>query len=812
MGTIIQDLRYGIRMLAKNPGFTAVAVLTLALGIGTNTAIFSLVNAVLLRPLPYPDSDRLVHAQWLFDHGDVPSVTAMEFAFWKEHSRAFDNAAAVDLFPSGFNLVAGQEPEHVKALGVSRDFFRTLSVQPILGRAFTADEDRPNGPKAVILSYGLWQRRFASDPSIIGRAITLDGESYAVTGVLPKGFQFVLPWITVQDVDVWAPLRLVPDPHNDGHNFAMIARLKPGIKLEGAQSDMARVLAEIREDVPGHVAPGERGVSLVPYLKWVTGDVRSPLLILFAAVGLVLLIATVNVANLVMARAVARQPEVAVRLALGASSGRVLRQLLTENLLLAFLGGGVVMGAARWTVHALIALAPRGFPIAGEPQIDFRVLVFTFFMAAAAGVAAGLVPAFGASRLDLSQSIKQGARAVSGHAGHRRLRNTMATAEVALSVLLLTGAMLLILSLAALEHVNPGFNPQNLSTFHLWLPSQRFKTAAAIWDFEQRVLARLSGLPGVESAAVVSALPLEFGVNGTTRVTSGGHESHVYVEIRGASPDYFKTMQIPLVRGRGFQSSDTASAPLVAVVNEAFARKCCADGETLGSQETLPVGWEGGLRREIVGVVGDAKEHGISEPAPPTLFLPAAQLDDKLVRAVFSGSSWVVRSEAQLGVNEVRRAVAQADSGEAVGDFASMAALVEESFAPSRFMARLMSAFAGLALLLAAIGLYGVLSYSVAERTHEIGLRMALGAERRDVLGMVLGQGLRVALVGVAIGLALALALSRLLGDLLFGVRPTDPGAIAGVAAIVSVVALIACYVPARRATKVDPMVALRYQ
>ncbi len=812
MGTIIQDLRYGIRMLSKNPGFTAVAALTLAFGIGANTAILSLVNAILLRPLPYPDSDRLVHAQWLFDHGNVPSVTAMEFAFWKEHSRAFENAAAVDLFPSGFNLVAGQEPEHVKVLKVSRDFFRTLGVHPILGRAFTADEDRPNGPKAVMLSHGLWQRRFASDPGIIGRTITLDGESYAVTGVLPKGFQFVLPWTTVQDLDVWAPLRLVPDPHDQGHNFAMIARLKPGIKLEGAQSDMARVLAEIREAVPGHVAPGERGVSLVPYLKWVTGDVRSPLLILFAAVGLVLLIATGNVANLVLARAVARQPEVAVRLALGASGGRVLRQLLTENLLRSFLGGGVVMVAARWTVRALMALAPRGLPIAAEPQIDFRVLVFTFFIAAAAGVAAGLVPAFGASRLNLSQSIKQGARAVSGHWGHRRLRNIMVTAEVSLSVLLLTGAMLLILSLAALEHVNPGFNPQNLSTFHLWLPSQRFKTAVATWDFEQRVLARVSGLPGVESAAVVSALPLEFGLNGDTRIIGGGHETHVYVEKRSASLEYFKTMQIPVLRGRAFKDSDTASAPLVVIVNQAFASKCCAARDVLGSLVTLNEGMKADLGREVVGIVGDARETAIREPASPMVYFPPAQLDNELVRAVFSGSSWVVRSEAPLGVNEVRRAVAQADSGEAVADFAPMAALVEESVATDRFLARLMSAFAGLALLLAAIGLYGVLSYSVAERTHEIGLRMALGAERRDLLGMVLRQGLRVALVGAAIGLALALALSRLLGDLLFGVRPTDPGAIAGVAAIVSVVALIACYVPARRATKVDPMVALRHE
>lgn len=809
--SFVRDVRYGLRMLARTPDFSAVAVLTLALGIGANTAIFSLVNVLLLRPLAYPQSGRLVHAQWRFAQGDVPSVTGTEFAFWTEHSRAFESTAAVALFPSGFNLVTGSEPAYVKALAVSRDFFRTLGVQPVLGRTFTADEDRPNTPKAVVLSYGLWQRRFASDPGIVGRTIQLDNTSYLVTGVMPKGFVFVLPYAVVQHVDAWVPLALVPDAHDQGHDFTMIARLNPGIRLEQAQSDMARVLAEIRQDIPGHVRSNEGGMWLVPYQKWVTGDIRAPLLILFAAVGLVLLIATVNVANLILTRAVVRQPEVAVRLALGASQGRVLRQLLTEHLLLAFLGGALAVIVAPVAVHALLAFAPQSLPLTAVPHVDLAVLAFAFCVSAAAGLAAGILPAMSASRSDVSNSIKQGARTLSGNSAHARLKNFMVTGEVALSVLLLSGAMLLTLSLIALERTDPGFNPRALSTFHLWIPADKFETAATTWDFERRLLARLSSVPGAESAAVVSALPLEPGLNGDATVTTGKREAHVYVEKRSASPDYFRTMQIPVVQGRAFRESDDASAGLVVIVNQTFAHLCCPGGNVLGGQVALNAGSKGTWPRQIVGVVADTREEAIAEPAPAMVFFPPAQLDDEL-RAVFSGSSWVIRSHAPLSAGEIQRAVAHVDNGEAVADFAPMTDIVAESLAPSRFITTLMIVFAALALLLAAIGLYGVLSYSVAERTHEIGLRMALGAERRDVRAMVLSDGFRVALPGVAVGLALALALTRLLRNLLFGVSPTNPEALLAVTLILVAVASLASYIPGWRATRVDPMTALRYE
>ena len=811
--TTLQDVRYGLRKLARSPGFTAVAICTLALGIGANTAIFSVVNAVLLKPLPYPESGRLLHVTWAFQNETAESVTGTEFEFWKEHNRVFECTAAVGLFPSGVNLLAGDQPESVKGLQVSRDFFRTLGLQPFLGRSFSVDEDRPNGARAAILSYGLWQRRFGSDPGIVGRTIALDNESYDVIGVMPKGFEFVLPYVAVQNVDLWVPLQLMADPRNDGHNYGMIARLKPGVTLESAQADMARVLTEIREAVPGHVGPHERGMILIPYQKWVTGDVRTPLWILFAAVGLVLLIATVNVANLILTRAMARQSEVAVRRALGASYWRLLRQLITENLLLALLGGALAVLATPWAVRALVAVAPEGLPVASEVRPDLRVLLFTSIIAAATGVAAGLAPAFGAWHFSLIESMRQGARALAGGAVPRRMRSVLVTVEVALSVLLLTGAMLLILSLATLNRVNPGFNPNDLWMFHLSLPGQKFKTASATWAFEQQTLTRLEALPGVESAGVVSALPLElFGLNGTLKVLGGDHETHVYVQLRSASPDYFKTMQIPVLRGRGFQESDTASAPLVVVVNETFARECCADGKVLGRQVALPEGWRSSLGREIVGVVGDTREFGIAAPAPPDVFFPAAQLDDHLVRAFFSSSSWTVRSRAALDVKEVQRAVAEVDSGEAVADLLPMGQRVAESLAGNRFLASLMGAFAGVALLLAGIGLYGMVSYSVAQRTHEIGVRMALGAERRKVLVLVLGQGLGVTLLGTGIGLALSLALTRLLRDLLFGVAPTDPLTFALAAATTGCTAILASYIPAYRATKVDPMVALRYE
>jgi len=806
-----QDLRYALRVLRKSHGFALAAVVTLALGIGANATMFSLVDAVLLRPLPYPEASRLVHAQWLFANGGVPSVTGAEFEFWNTRNRVFDSAAAVGLFASGMNLATGSEPEHLKVLRVSRDFFRTLGVPPSLGRSFTEDEDRPGGPRAVMLAYRLWQDQFGGDPAIVGRTVSIDSEPYVVAGVMPKTFQFVLPpWAAAGSVEAWVPLQLLFDPHNQGHNFTMVARLKAGVTPEQAQGDMRRLLADLRQSLPGHVGPREGGMVLVPYQTWVTGDVRAPLLILFATVALVLLIAAVNVANLFLARAVTRQPEIAVRLALGASGGRIVRQMLTEHLLLAGVGGGLALQAAPWTAHALAAVVPSSVPLTAQPEIDVRVLAFTFLLATGAGIAAGLVPAVGASRLNFNDAIKRRDRTESGSSVHRRLRSLMVTGEVALSVLLLSGGMLLILSLMSLERVNPGFNARDVWTFHLSLPRQRFTTARQTWGLEQALLARLAALPGVDSAAAVSALPLEPGLNGDTRVTSGGHETHVYVEKRSATSDYFRVMQIPVLRGRGFEPTDTAEAAPIVVVNKTFARLCCSGREALGSHVMLREGPNGELPREIVGIVDDTREEAIADAAPAMVFVPAAQLDDVLAQQMFGNSAWVVRSPTPLRLSEVKRVVADVDPAEAVANFSPMAALVAESVAPNQFVAVLMTVFAGLALVLAAVGLYGVLAYSVAGRTREIGLRMALGARRLDVLRMVFAESLRTALVGVAIGLAGAFGLTRFLSALLFGVSPHDPLTFVSIAGVLTVVALAAGVIPARRAMAVEPMIALR--
>jgi predicted permease len=804
-------------MLAKNPGFTAVAVLTLALGIGANTAIFSVVNAVLIRPLLYPHADRLVHVHWLFKQGNVLSVTGEEYAFWKEHSRVFESAAAHNLFTTGFNLLAGEEPEHVKGWGVSRDFFRVLEVQPFLGRSFTPEEDRPGGPRAVILSYGLWHARFGADPAVVSRAISLNGESYNVVGVMPKEFEFALPYVSVNDVQLWVPLRLVPDPKDDGHNYAMVARLKPGVSLGEAQSDMARVLVEIQRSVPGHLYPGDRGVLLVPYQKWVTGEVREPLLILLVAVGLVLLIATVNVANLLIVRSATRRTEMAVRLALGASAGRVLRQLVIESLLVALAGGATALVVAPWAVRLLVAISPAGLPLAGQARIDWRVLGFTLLVASVAGIAAGLAPSLRVQRLNLSLSLKESGRAASPGSGRERLRRWLVGAEVALSTLLLTGALLLAFSLIKLERVQPGFTTENLWTFHISLTPARLTTASAAWDFEQQTLARLKELPGVQAASVASSLPFEPSLNFQVNVKDGGHETGVYAGVvRSISRDYFRTMDVPVLRGRAFEDSDTATATQVVIVNRAFARECCQGHDPVGSLVFFPPGFgpKGNTGRQIVGVAGDTKEDALNALSPPTIYLPQNQLDDDLSRMIYMGSlsSWAVRSSAALDFVEVQRAIGQVDRGEAVADLQPMSQVVAGSLAGNRFEAMLMAVFAGAALLLAAVGLYGVISYLVAERTHEIGIRVALGAKRRDILRLVLGEGLRLFGIGTVAGLAGALVLTRFLSSMLFGVRPTDPATFLAAAVVLILVAVLASYIPARRAAKVDPMVPLRYE
>jgi predicted permease len=807
---IVQDVRYGLRVLVKNPGFTAVAVRTLALGIGANTAIFSVVSAVLLKPLPYLEPQRLVHMNWQFPQDLVPSVSASEFLYWKDNSRVFDAVAAYDLLSSGGNLQTGGGPQYVRVLHVSGDFFRVLGANPVVGRSFLPEEVRPNGPQVVVLSHALWQSRYGGDRALLGREVLMNGQSYTVVGIMPASFEFT------PATDLWLPLQLVMNPQDQAHNYLMLGRLESATSLEKAQANMGAVLAQFRREYPGTVQPNERGIVLAPFQKWLVGDVRPSLLILLGAVGLVLLIAGANVTNLLLARTMARKAELALRAALGASGFRLFRQFLTESLLVALLGGAAALVAAPWTLAALVALIPRNVPLSpfspfnaasGHIRVDLPVLSFALLLSLALGVGVGLAPSLGMSDLDLVRALKEGGRTLAGY-GHQRLRNVLVVSEAALSIVLLVGAVLLIRTFFALHSVRPGFRSEGVWALQMSLPPERFKSTGEVWRFERQAAQLLKALPGVESAATVSSLPLEPGLNFGIEVEKGRKKQGAYIECRAIDGAYFETMGIPMLRGRHFLEADTASSDPVVIVNQSLARHLWGEQNPIGEQvlsEAIPT-------RRVVGVVGDTKEWGLDQPAPLTIFVPQSQMPDGITLMTNGAflTSWVVKSRAPLDFRTVQRAVREVDPDQPVVNLRSMSQVVSESIAPERFVTFLLGIFGGLALILTAIGIYGVISYSVTQRTHEVGVRMALGATRGIVLKMIVRQGLRLTLIGTAIGLLGALGLTRVLKSMLFGVTPTDPVAFVAVSILLAAVALLASYIPARRATMVDPMDALR--
>lgn len=803
MASIFRDVRYGFRMLFKNPGFTAVAVLTLALGIGANTAIFSLVNAALLRPLPYPEAERIVHLSPLTRTGQEYSVTVRQFLFWKEQSRAFESAAAYayDVF---FNLWTGSEPVSVKGLYVSEDFFRVLGVTPAAGRTFTREEDRPGAAGTVVLSYGLWQRHFAGSFDAIGRKVLLNGKDYAVVGIMPRTFQFT------PASDLWLPL-LPANLGDPGENFEMLARIRSGISLQSAQADATMIFERFRRESGNALAPSVVELRALPYRTWLGVDVRMSLLVLLAAVGMVLLIASANVVNLLLARMTTRRTEIALRAAFGAGPWRLSRQLLTESLLLALLGGAAGLILAPWTLDALLALSPRDsalIPLGGQVRLDLAVLGFTLAASLIAGLATGLFPVLELPKLDLNRLLREGSRMLSGSSQHH-IRSLVVVAEMAVSIVLLAGAVLLIRSLLELHSVRLGFDPRNLWTMQMSLPAERFTNTAQVWNLERQVLQRLQTMPGVESAATVSNLPLERGQRIPIKVD--GQEYQV-TEHRAISPDYFRTMGVALLRGRPFLDSDEATSTPVAIVNEALVRRYWPKGDPLG--ETVVVGrggWEEAPRR-IVGVVADSRLNRLGEPVPPAVFVPQSQVKDRITRytnQIFL-AAWVIRSNSPLDLAAVQQAVQQVDPQQPVVRLRTMAQVLGDSIAGERFCAMLMAVFAGLALFLSAIGIYGVMSYSIRQRTQEIGVRMALGAGREQMLKLVLGDGLRLAAAGTCIGLAAAFGLTRVLSSVLFGVRPTDITTFVLAALLTCLTALLASYLPASRATRLNPVAALR--
>jgi len=814
MGAVIQDLKYALRMLRKSPGFTVIGVITLALGIGANSAIFSVVDSVLLKPLPYPEPDRLVAVSGFntrvgekgraLSYPDVEDLQKQSTVL--EHISAYTDATAT--------ITGAGEPLHVPSAVVSAEAFSALGVMPILGRNFAPGEDRP-GNYVAILSHEFWKKQFGGDAGAIGRAIALDGRSYTIIGVMPAGFAFPLD---SEPPQVWTTLsamatsengeKTMPDERG-AHFLASLARLKPGVSLAQANSELDAIGGRLAKTYP------DTNTSLTfraePALDALVGDLRPQFRILFGAVGLVLLIGCANVANLLLARATSRQREFAIRAALGAGRGRIVRQLLIESGLLALAGGTVGLLIATWGSSFLAHLAGSSIPRVAETGLDARVLAFTLAASVATAILFGIAPALQLSKLGISETLKEGSRGA-GHGTHRNyLRNALVVAETTLAVILLSGAGLLIRSLMGLEHVNPGFDPHGVITFSTDLPDPRYPKPEMAEAFYRQLLERVRALPGVQSASAVIPLPLSQSVIRISYEIEGRAIAKAELPVahmRIASNDYFSVMRIPLVNGRVFTEADRADSPPVVIVNRALADKIFPGENPIGKHIKPGLAITGEAKmREIVGVVGDVKHRGLDRPDDPEAYLPENQMGIGFM-------SGVVRTSAPAAslVPAIREQVAALDKDIPVYDVKSMDDYLAASVAQPRLDSTLLGIFAGLALVLAMVGIYGVMSFSVEQRTNEIGIRMTLGAQRRDVLRLVLRQGLAIAAIGVTLGIAGALGTSGMLKSLLFGVRPSDPLTLAGVAILLVGCVLVACYIPARRAMRVDPMVALRYE
>ena len=821
METLFKDIRYAIRGLLKQPAFTAIAIVTLALGIGANTAIFSVVNAVLLKPLPYEDPDRLVV---LFENisGRTIPVSYLNFADWRDQSKVFQSVSAVRSQES-FNLTGVGEAERLQGRLVSASFFSTLATIPIRGRDFLAEEDRPGAVPAVILSYRLWQRSFGADEGIIGRQLTLNNQSFTVVGIAPASFQFG------PEADISVPIGLSAERfrlRGRDPGVSVVARLKDAITPEQAQAELNTIAARLEQQYPD--TNGGRRVRIDSLLHNVTGDVRATLLILLSAVGFVLLIACANVANLLLARSAARQKEIAIRTALGASRLRVIRQLLTESVLLALAGGAVGLLLVIWGTDLIISYLPEGIPRIREVGVDALVLAFTLAASLLTGIVFGLAPALQSSNPNLSETLKEGERSSSGR--RQRVRGILVVSEVAMTLVLLVGAGLLVKSFWRLQNVDPGFNPRNLLTMQISV-SAGANEGQRVANFFEELQQRVGGLPGVGSVSVSNGLPFQganqppFVIEGRPRPEPGknagspsGQPAWGAGEPSGilyiASPGYFQTMEISLLSGRSFTSQDTRDSPPVAIIDEAFARQYFQNEDPIGKRLLLAV--PGSASHEIVGVARHVEHFNLEGQAPvqSEVYFNFNQIPLQTLPQFVRRINLLVRSSSDpLSLAApVRGEIFTLNKDQSVFNVRTMGEMLSQSVAARRFSMVLLSVFAALALALAAIGIYGVMSYAVAQRTREIGIRMALGAETGDVLKLVAREGLKLAAIGMAIGLAGAFALTRLLITLLFGVAPTDALTYTVVSLALISVSLLACYVPARRATKVDPLVALRYE
>lgn len=808
MRTLWIDFKYGIRMLRKAPAFTAAAVIALALGIGANTAIFSVVNAVLLRPLPYREPDRLVMV-WEKNNrtGNARNVTSPANHFdWKSQNSVFSDVAAFAFFTAPWTLSGSGERVEVKAQLVTSNFFSVLGIQPARGRAILPSEDLPDAPRVVVISDGLWKSRFGSDPAMAGRTVTLNGESYNVVGIMPPGFQFLL-----RDVEIWAPLQLNPARNyrqGSGRWMETVARLKAGVAIEQAQSEMSGIAARLATQYPEFNR--NWGVNLVPVEEQVAGDVRRPLWILLCAVGFVLLIACANVANLQLARAAARRREISIRTSLGAGKWRLVRQLLTESLTLSTLGGAAGLMLAKWGLDALILASPSDLPRLQEISMDHTVLLFTVAISALTGIVFGLAPAFGVTARNTQETLKETGRGSLGGRTSGAIRNGLVIAEVALSLILLAGAGLLIHSLSKLRGVDPGFADDHLITFKLEAPQTRTEDDARTARFFASSQQHFAQMPGVRSVSAINFLPFGglrsatgFIIEGRPAPSAGERPG---TDVRVIVPAYFHTMGIPLLRGRDFDPRDNdPGAPLRFVVNQTFARRYFTGEEILGKRITVSMA-KTNTPGEIIGVVGDMKDLSLDQQPVPTVYYPHAHL-------AWPSMAVLVRADATPEMlSRLKSAVAALNPTQAAPEFRSMQLVIGETLNRPRFYTLLLALFAAVAATLAAVGIYGVISYTVTQRTHEIGLRMALGAKQGDVLKLVARGAAVLGAVGIGIGLVVSLVVLRVMESLLFEVESYDPVTLATVATVLGLLTLAGAWMPARRASRVDPMIALRHE
>ena len=802
MDTLIKDLQFAIRSLVKRPGFTAITLIALALGIGANTAIFSLVNAVILRPLPYPDSDRLV---WMYGNirngGNRASISPLDFLDYRNQNKTFEQFAATSTIPLPITLTGSGEPERLQTSLVTGNFFQTYGVAPILGRTFTLENEKPGQNQVAVLSYALWQKRFGGDPAIINRTILLDGKASQVIGVM--GQDVVFPHV----VDLWVPMVFEGDPdinQRKAHFLRPIGRLKQGVSLAQAQADTDLIAAQLERQFPDSNTGWN--LRLIPLREQLVGSSRATLFILFGAVGFVLLIACANVANLLLVRAASREKEIALRTALGASRWRIVRQMITESLLLAICGGALGALFATWGVQVLVKLSEGTLPPTANVKIDTTVLVFTLLISIITGLLFGLAPALRTAKVNLIDSLKDGVRGGSESTLRNRTRSLLVVFESAIAVMLLIGAGLLVRSLIALQNINPGFDPESVLTMRIDLSRSKYDKPEKSSNFFQQLEARVAGLPGVETVGLVTELPLSgqpndipFTVEGRPPVAPG---QEFDADFRRVNDKYFNALRIPLLRGRNFTEQEVRQGDNLTIVSQQLVDVVFPNEDPLGKRLVSAMG---GQAFEIIGVVGDLRHRSLESNPFPTMYFPT----------LASGrTNLVIRTHGDplSIVGAIRKEVQAIDPDQPIAAVRPMTEWVETSVAAPRYRTTLLALFAALAMVLAATGIYGVMSYSVAQRTHEIGVRMALGARRSDVLKLVVRQGMLLTLIGVVVGLLGAFALTRVMSSLLFGVTTKDPITFAVVAGLLIAVAFIACFVPARRATKVDPLVALRYE